>query len=888
MREGWKRVFRIGGVERDIEEELAFHRERTIEELVGTGLSRGEAEAEARRRFGDEARWRRELERTDRSVRSRRRIRESVRVVADMLGKAIRGIGRHPGLAAGVVLTFALGVGANATMFAVLDRLLLSPPAHIEEPVSVKRVMVDRYNSFVGERRVTDHFSYPDYADFRGSVEAAQVAAYGYRAVVIGRGPDAFEAVGELATGDYFRLLGVQPARGRFFTPAEDTRGGARVAVLSHGFWQRHFGGAEVLGRTLELGEGAYTVIGVAPEGFTGVDLEAVDVWLPLHVAAYPGHEVWAENRFWYWINLVGRLSPGSSEAQAEAELTVAHLQGRRAQIDAEEYDAEADVLLTPLMAAGGPLASDASRVAKWLGGLSVLVLLIATFNVANLLLARASERRREVAVRLALGISRRRLAGEMLVEGLVLSMMGAAAALAVGGLAGRVLQRLLLPDLVWPELITPRLVGFTVAVAVGAGIAALALPMLKAVRQQVGEALRSARSAGGGSRIRSGLTAVQAALSVVLLVAAGLFIQSLQRAERLDLGFDPQGLYLVDGKGADELEGPGRARLYRVAADRLGRLPGVASTAVLAASRPLSGTNLTEIRVPGRDSLPELAGNTPAVHAVDEDYLTTLGLELHAGRWIRSDDDAGSSPVVVVNRALADLVLGPAPLDACFYLSADGPCLQVVGVVATAKQASPSERARPQLYIPFRQQDRYPANSVLVRVRPGAEGVVSAIRSAFLEASPASIRYIDVRSLADRLVPFLRPWRLGANVFTAFGILALLVAGIGLYSLLAYEVTRRRPELGIRGALGASRRRIVRSVVGRSLATVGAGIAIGLGLTALIAPRAADLLYETSPWDPVTLVAVPLILLLVALAATALPAHRASRVHPAEALRAE
>ena len=343
-----------------------------------------------------------------------------------------------------------------------------------------------------------------------------------------------------------------------------------------------------------------------------------------------------------------------------------------------------------------------------------------------------------------------------------------------------------------------------------------------------------------------------------------------------------------MNAVGDDELVGPGRDQFYLAAADRLARLPQVSAATVTGASRPLSGTNMANIRVPGHDSLPQLTGNTPAVHAVDERYLATVGLELQAGRWVRAEDVTGNAPVVVVNRALVDLVLGPDPLGSCVYLSAEGPCLQVVGVVATTKQTSPSEDPRPQLYIPIRQQEHYRANSVLVRVRPGTDGVVPAIRSTLLDAAPAGIRYIDVRPLAERLVPFLRPWRLGAHVFTAFGVLALLVAGIGLYSLLAYEVTRRRPEIGIRGALGATRRTIVRSVAGRSLALVGAGIGVGLVLTALIAPKAADLLSETSPRDPLTLGVVPGVLLLVALAAAAGPAIRAARVDPAEALRAE
>lgn len=901
----WTRVFRLGGVERDLDEELSYHFDRTVEELEAAGFTRAQAESEAARRFGDRSRWRRELQREDRLAAAVAGVLATLRAAADVLRASARTLLRSPALAAGIIVTFALGVGANAVMFGVVDRLLLRAPEGIVAPEEVRRVMVERHVPWVGERRTVETFTYPDYEDLRGLPSLAGVAAYSERNLVVGRGEEAYEADGVHATGSYFRVLGVRPALGRFFGEAEDRIGGERVAVISHGLWQRRFGGdPAVLGRTLDLGFGTFEVIGVAPRGFTGVEIGGADLWLPM--LSSPDAERFRESRNWWMLRIVARLAPSTTPAAFEAQATTVYRRAmeelaaeRRARAVAagrspvREGPADPEVIAASLIAARGPLASDESAVARWLAGVSFLVLLIACANVANLLLARTARRRREVAVRLALGVSRRRLAAEMLAEGLLLAVAGAVAALAVAHWGGSLVRGTLLPDIAWESAPGLRLVAFTLVLALAAALAATMLPVVQATREEVTHALRAGGRgvSGGGSRLRSGLTALQAALSVVLLVGAGLFVRSLDRVNALDMGFEPDGLLLVEPV-ATGLEAEDRWVLFEAARARLGAVDVIESATMVAGSLPFYSTIVSDLRVPGLDSLP-FTGELPAMHLVDGEYFTTMRLGVREGRAIEPTDVRGAEPVAVVNAPFASAVWpGESPLGKCFHVE-DGPCLEVVGVAQYAQQFGVAEEARPQYYLPLMQQDAETApQSLLVRVRDGVAGgdatrVAPSLRRAFLQLDPR-LRYANVTPVKALIAPYTRSWELGATVFTLFGLLALVVAAIGLYSVLAYEVAQRRPEIGIRSALGASRERIVRQVVGRALGVAGTGLAAGLLAALVLAPRIRDLLYGVSPHDAVTLTVVITVLLSVAVAASLGPAWRASRVDPNEALRAE
>ncbi|HEV2131464.1 MAG TPA: ABC transporter permease, partial [Longimicrobiaceae bacterium] len=416
---GIRRVFRIRNVDRDLDDELAFHFQQTVEELMQKGMSPQQAKEEAHRRFGDLHHYRAEMEELDRRAEVGRRWEMGWQDVR----YAFRRMRRSPGLTAAVILTFALGVGANATMFGIIDRLLLRPPAHVQEPGEVKHLVVDRYVSFLGTRSTGDVLSYPDYEGFTRGRAFSSVAGFWNRDLTLGRGESARPVKGTLVTGNFFSTLGTSPAVGRFFGPAEDEKGAPATAVISQGLWQREFGGdPAVVGRTLDLGHAEpYTIVGIAPQGFTGVDLKPVDVWIPLHTAlALMGQEFWLESAGSYFIRAVGRLAPGVSPAQAAAEATVLHRQVRAEQIAAGDYDPEAEVIAASLIAGRGPLAPDEARVARWLAAISLIVLLIAGANVANLLLARAVRQRGEIAIRLALGSSRGRVLRQVLMESLL------------------------------------------------------------------------------------------------------------------------------------------------------------------------------------------------------------------------------------------------------------------------------------------------------------------------------------------------------------------------------------------------------------------------------------------------------------------------------------
>lgn len=315
-----KRLLRIGGVERDVSEELAFHFAEAVDELVRRGHTRADAEAEVRRRFGDEARYRRELMNLDRSRERRMQWSDRLDAAGEAMRHALRGLLRTPGMTLGIVLVFALGIGANATMLEIVDRLLLRAPDHVALPEQVNRVVIDRYLAFRGERMQSETMTYPDYRDLQAAKSFSAVAGYAPRELTLGRGESAHRVEGVLATGGYFDLLGVRPYLGRFFSDEEARIGGERVAVLGYGYWQSHYGGSgDVLGETIDLGGAPYTIIGVAPKGFTTLNLTPAQVWVPLEVAQRDiAGDTWADSRNWWWMNTVVRRADGASVVQAE------------------------------------------------------------------------------------------------------------------------------------------------------------------------------------------------------------------------------------------------------------------------------------------------------------------------------------------------------------------------------------------------------------------------------------------------------------------------------------------------------------------------------------------------------------------------------------------
>ncbi|UCC74012.1 MAG: ABC transporter permease [Gemmatimonadota bacterium] len=810
----------------------------------------------------------------------------------DNLSFAARGLLRSPGFTATVVVTLALGIGVNATMFGIVDRLLLSTPPQVREADQVRRLYTHLRDRASGPMIHERAHAYLDFTDWQEARSFASVSAYWDNEMTLGRGVDAVRLNVGLASASFFGLLGVEPALGRFFDESEDRTGAAGVAVLSYGLWQAQFGGdPSVLGRMLDIGRGSYTVIGVAPRGFSGLDLKQIDLWAPLHAFSVQSNtDRWKRTRNFYWIKVIARLAPGVSVEAAENEATRLHRNGRRDEIDQGRYDENVRVVVAPLVESRGPVASRESKVSVLLAGVSLVVLLIACANVANLLLARSLRRRKEIAVRLALGISHSRLTGMLLTESIVLAVVGAVAALHVASWGAGFIRHTLLPDLAWTDSpVGSRVLAFTAVLALVTGIVSGIVPALQARCPDLVSDLKTTARAGTvrRSRTRVALLVTQGTLSAVLLVGAGLFVRSLQRLEGLDLGLDPQAVVYAQlelqprDRTTEEVDG-----IYQRSLGRLRALPAV-EYASTSGGLPFWGASLGDVYVPGLDSV---AAPPPGPHMdrVTPDYFATLGIAIRRGRDFDERDAVGAEPVAIVNESMARGLWGDEPLDRCLLIeSPDAPCTRVVGVVEDSHRMYLTETRKWVFYLPAAQSPAGSPSAILLRVRGDAERLAPVVQRELLAGDP-DIRYAVVRPLQERIDPQLRSYRLGATMFGLFGLLALIVAAFGLYSVLAFNVAQRTHEIGVRNALGATRGRIVTLVLKESVGLAAIGIALGLVIAVAAAGTLAPLLYEISPRDPLVLIVVTVTLLLAATAAGLLPASRAARIDPNAALRVE
>jgi putative ABC transport system permease protein len=884
---GVRRLLRLGDPARDVADELSYHFEQAVAELEASGLTTREARAEAERRFGDVTSYRRELERLDEGGLRRLRRTYHAQAAGDIVRHATRSLLRARALTAAIVLTLALGLGANVTMYGIVDRLLLSPPAHLTSPEHVHRLMIEQYQQWRGERQAVEHMAWLDFQDLAAAGSLAAAAAWQEQRLTVGHGLEARQLDGTAVSGGYFALRGVRPALGRLLTPADDRADAERAAVISYDMWQRDYGGtADVLGSTLSFGTAPYTIVGVAPRGMTSLRLQSIDVWLPVQ------HAISADilgTRNWHAFSAVIRVRDDVTTGAAMEELTLLLRQGRAEEIAAGRFDAEARALLTPVLEARGPLALPEVTVAKWLAAVSVIVLLIACVNVANLLLARAVRQRREIAVRLALGISRRRLIGQLLLEGVMLGVGGGALALLLTRWAGPLVGTMLLPDIAWRELGAPTLLlPLTLGVAALAGAAAALMPAVQMSRPALSDTLRQGASGSRTTaRTRMVLSLAQAALSVVLLVGAGLFVRSLDAVQTLDLGYDMTGLLYVETSftpGATTAEE--RQRLRHEVLDRL-RGHAAVEAAAAANTAPFLWVMSNNVRLPGRDTLPVIGTGDHWVYTVTADYFSLLGVRVLRGRaFDERDERAGANVALISETMAAGLWPDSDPLGACMYVERDSTeCTFVIGIVPDTKQQHVREEGSAQYYLPLTPEHN--AAVVLVRPQAGLQQPAAALRPAITGIDPR-IRFVNITPAADRFAPQVRSWRMGATLFTGFGVLALLVAALGLYAVLAFDVSQRTRELGVRSALGAGRGDILRLVLGSALRVALAGVVIGGIAAALLAPRLGDMLFGIGPHDPVTYAVVAATLLLVASVAALLPARRATAIDPNRALRAD
>ncbi|MFL5615054.1 MAG: ADOP family duplicated permease [Gemmatimonadaceae bacterium] len=826
---------------------------------------------------------------------------------------AVRTLRRSPGIVTACVVTIALGVGANGAMFSLVDRLFVRQPAGVHDPARIRRLYLRTSFSIGNVPRIEERFTFAAVTLLDSTLRPRiQLAAY--------TKPDTMPLVlggaskmvhGAYVGATYMPVLGVQPAMGRFFAPNELVMGApVYVAVLSHSLWERSFGkDASVIGRTVDINRQRTVIIGVAAASFDGPDLGGTDIWMPLPTMPAPNEGTWYKSyRAAGFLRVLGRVSPNTADGWVETAATTIVRRTRMGKTNIVR-DSAAVVLPGPLLEALGPSITPPPEIAiaERLVGVTLIVLLIACANVANLLLARALGRRREIAVRLALGVSRGRLVRQFVIEGLLLSLVAAAAAILLSAWAGAALRRLVTPDTYFSEpVVDTRVVVFALFVALGTGLLSALAPALQATRPELTSALRSgARDGtitGSGARLRRVLLAAQVAFCVMLLYGAGLFVESLRKVQSLDLGFDRDRLVyataafvMPDGNYLDFGQEPVTAQRLSLgieqAAAHLSERPEVESVA-LTSGGPMLGYTMAALFFRDGSPVPRLEERDPAWIAATPNYLTTTGLRLTHGSFFAAADRGAS--VVVVNETAAEAYWpGKDPIGQCVAFGGPTePCATVIGVVHDARLMELIEPSTAQLLTPFgfayRGRKVLSARYLIVRARPGQSArAVMLVRRELVRSFPGGA-VPRVFTAAERLAPQLRPWRTGLTLFSAFGALALLVAAFGTYSVISYAVSQRAHEMSVRVALGARAADLMRLVLGEATGVAATGISLGVVVSLAFAHVLQALLYETGAHDPFVMCAVAALLGLVVIVASAIPAGRATRADPIEALRAE
>jgi predicted permease len=887
-------LFRRADVERELSDELRFHIEREAEKLERRGMSREAAVRAATIAFGGMDRFK-EASRDARGVTWIEHVSRDVKY-------AVRGMRNRPAFTAVVVATLGLGVGVNAAMFGVVDRVLFRAPRYLIDPGSVNRVYY-AFTNAQGQRTFERALEYKRYQDFaRTSRSITQAAAFGYRSMAVGDGEATQARVVAIASATYFDFFSARPVLGRFYTAQEDSLpAGAGVTVIGYGFWQTEYAGArDVLGKSIRLGTRLYTIIGVAPSGFEGASDGRVPIaFMPLTTFAASVAPDFYRDYGWSWLDVIVRRKPGVSPTDASADLTNAYGKSwegeRNTTGDVPPADASRpEVKVGPLQLARGPMAGPEARVLALIGVVALIVLLIACANVANLLLARALRRRRELAVRRAIGGTRARLVQQLLTEMAVLAMCGTLAGLLGARLAAGTFQRMLVASADdWSVVSDGRTLVFAVALTIATAILAGILPALDAGRGDLAGSLKAGTREDGyrQSRSRSILLVTQTALSVVLLVGAGLFVRSLQAVRALRLGYDADRIAYVEGSMRG-VKLP-RGRQLALANDLLQTAraaPGV-DDATLVVSVPFYSSEGRSLFVAGIDSVRKLGRF--ALQAGSTDYFATAGTRILRGRGFSADDRADAPRIAVVSEAMAKVLWrNQDALGKCFRISSDTmPCTTVVGIAEniTSRELKSAEGDF-TYYLPMAQYTASfdpPMLAMFVRVRGRPSEVSGALRSRLqpLMPPPAVLRTLPLQEIID---PETRAWTSGATMFLAFGTLALALAGVGLYAVMAFAVAQRNREIGVRIALGAESRDVVRLVVGEGVRVTVVGVIVGVGLATAGAGRIAALLFNESPRDPTVYVTVAGALLAVGILASAIPAARAARVDPNVALRDE
>jgi Acidobacterial duplicated orphan permease len=824
-------------------------------------------------------------------------------VLSRDLRYALRGLRARPGFAAAVVLTLALGIGANAAIFSVVDRLLFRPPPMLAEPARTHRVYIS--STYRGEEFTNSSVQYARYVDLtKWTRSFSRTAEFTNRKLAVGVGAEAREMQVGAVSASFFGFFDAPPALGRYFSAQEDTPpDGTPVAVLSYAMWQTRYGGrSDALGSTLQIGPTVYTVIGVAPRGFVGLWPEQPPVaYVP--IASYAAGvelrlkgETWWDTYHWTWASMIAQRKPDVSIAAANADLTSAL---KRSYAAADEKYGESrtnrderahdHALIASILSERGPNQSSTAKVAALVGGMALVVLLIACANVANLLFARAMRRKREIAVRVALGVSRKRLLSQLLTESVLLALLGGVVGLILAQWGGAALRAAFLPPgAESPVMTDTRTLIFAGVAVVLAGIVTGLAPAFQAGKTDLTVDLKAGQREGviHRSRTRVALLLLQGALSVVLLVGAGLFVRSLNNVKNLRLGYEPDSVLVVDlsmrGVALDSVQA---LTLRRRLLERAQAIP-VVEHAALNVTLPFWSTWSMGLNVPGIDSVSRLGQFN--LNSVTPDYFATMGTRIVRGRGIEAGDVAGAPGAVVVSESMAKK-LWPTEdaMGKCIKVGPDtAPCNYVVGIAEDIKNEQLSDD--PGLFYYLSADQYHPERTgLLLRIHGDPASHVETVRRELQKLMPGA-SYITVTPFSEIVGRKMESWSLGATMFMVFGTLALVLATIGLYGVIAYNVVQRSHEMGVRIALGAQQGDVVWLVVRQGLLLATMGILIGGIATFAAASRVEPLLFQESARDPLVYVGVMLLMLAVAAAASFIPARRAARVDPNVALRAE
>ena len=905
-------LLRRSRLDDELAEEIRSHLEMRRQALIDDGMDPRTAEYEARRLFGNVTTIREETHDMW-GFPSIDTLLQDVRYGARLLGRSRM-------FTSVAVLSLAIGIGAAAAVFSLADAVLFRKlPVKAPDELIVLRwisgpVQAFQYlngNSSQNDTELSStSFSLPTFEKLRQD-GAPYADLFGFAAlyqVNLSIGGRAEIGTGQVVSGNYFDVLGIPPAAGRPLVVADDRAGAVPVAVISHDYWRRRFAQSpSALGQTFALNGVAFTIVGVSAEGFRGTlqvtDQPDVTIPLAMRDLVVVEEEKAADPRFW-WVLAMGRLKPGITAAGAQAALdgilknsVAAHrpdlaardlprldvLSGARGQIE------DSDRMRNPLITMAAVVA---------------VVLLVACANVANLLLARGQARSREIAVRVAIGAPRSRVVRQLLTEGLLLAAFGSM----LGLLVTRWMVSTLMPALAdSPALaqtvgINWRVLGFTALVASACSVAFGLVPALRTTDISLASGLQDRARGVIGSRRRFGLPSalvvVQVALSMLLVTGAGLLVNSVRNLERVDPGFDPSNtlIFSVDPT-LNGYKGERSRGLYMTALDRLAALPGVRSASLSSHTLISGSASMSVAALPGAPAPePGSAAATAFFEShrawrlvVDDHFFATMRIPILRGRAFAPRDSLDAQQAAVVNSALARQLFGSDDaVGKRFKLSLrkDAPILEVIGVCADAKYTSMRREFPPTVYMSYRQQE---LESMTFAVKTAGDPleIVPSVRAAMREIDP-DVPLVDIQSQEGQIQRSMRQERLFAKLATLLGLVTLLLSGIGLYGLLAYSITRRTAEIGIRMALGAERHAMRWMVMQQSLRLVALGVAVGVP-AAIWATRLLDaMLFGLSPTDPLTFAQAVVLMLAVSAAAAYVPARRAARVDPVIALRAE